>query len=322
MLVRAGTKSYTKIFAELLTELRKGPRIDVGGRIETYLRTQASESSYWPDDDDVRQELSTLPIYRRLSRARLRMILEAVEDHLRGWAGAKGGLGGERVSRNTFSIEHVMPQSWETNWPAGEGNEQTREALLHVVGNLTLLTAPLNTKVSNEGWTEKKKRLQAHDALFLNRLMLDKWDTHWDETTIAERTAYLSDAMCQVWPVPTGHQSPIAGSVERPAVRVGLDDFISEGLLLAGTTLYPRSAKYEGRLATLLPSGQIEVDGLAHATPSGAARAMTGGQVNGWWFFLVDPARRVSLADIWSQYVNTTNVDTEHIGEDTDGEDD
>lgn len=322
MLVRAGTKSYTKIFAELLTELRKGDRTDAGGRIETYLRTQASESGYWPDDADVRRELSTLPIYRRLSRGRLRIVLEAVEDHLRGWAGAKAGLGGERVSRNTFSIEHVMPQSWEANWPMeGTATEQTREALLHVLGNLTLLTAPLNAKVSNESWTQKKKRLAAHDALFLNRVMLDKWAGHWDEATIVDRTAYLSDTICQVWPAPAGHQSPIAGSVERPAVRVGLDDLISEGLLLPGAILYPRSPKHEGRCATLLPSGQIEIDGVAHATPSGAARAITGGQVNGWWFFLVDPARRVSLADIWTQYVNTTNIETEDIGEDAGGDD-
>ena len=108
----------------------------------------------------------------------------------------------EPINTDTLSIEHVMPQSWEPNWPLeGTGTDQTREALLHVLGNLTLLTTPLNAKVSNEGWVQKRKRLKAHDALFLNRVMLDRWAAHWDEATIIERTAHLSEAICQIWPL-------------------------------------------------------------------------------------------------------------------------
>ena len=38
------------------------------------------------------------------------MILEGIEDHLRGWHGEKTGLGGERVARGALAIEHVMPR--------------------------------------------------------------------------------------------------------------------------------------------------------------------------------------------------------------------
>lgn len=56
--------------------------------------------------------MRTLVAYRRLSRARLRMVLEGIEDHERGYRGPAIGLGGERVTRGTYAIEHVMPRQW------------------------------------------------------------------------------------------------------------------------------------------------------------------------------------------------------------------
>ena len=44
------------------------------------------------------------------------MVLEAIEDHLRGWHDDEAGLGGERVTRGSFHIEHVMPQKWVVHW--------------------------------------------------------------------------------------------------------------------------------------------------------------------------------------------------------------
>jgi hypothetical protein len=48
--------------------------------------------------------------FRRLGRGRLRMVLEAIEDHLRGWKNGKPGFGDERVARGTHAIEHVMAE--------------------------------------------------------------------------------------------------------------------------------------------------------------------------------------------------------------------
>jgi len=38
------------------------------------------------------------------------MVLEAIEDHLRGWKNGKPGFGDERVARGTHAIEHVMAE--------------------------------------------------------------------------------------------------------------------------------------------------------------------------------------------------------------------
>lgn len=85
MLVRATTKSYTQVVAEFIDLLRKSDRSQAGDVLEGHLSKQASSSRYWPDDTELREELTNVLVYRRLGRGRLRMVLEAIEDHYRGW---------------------------------------------------------------------------------------------------------------------------------------------------------------------------------------------------------------------------------------------
>ncbi|MCK1466655.1 MULTISPECIES: HNH endonuclease family protein [unclassified Bradyrhizobium] len=75
------------------------------------------------------------------------MVLESIEDHLRGWNGSKQGLGGERVSPAKLAIEHVMPRKWQQHWPVQGIDEEDRDRLIHTLGNLTLLTGKLNSTV-------------------------------------------------------------------------------------------------------------------------------------------------------------------------------
>lgn len=73
-------------------------------------------------------------------------------------------------------------------------------------------------------------------------------------------------------------------------------------------------------VATLLPDGQIEVDGKRYTSPSDAASTITGVSTNGWWFFLVDQKSRRSLKTVRLEYVNAMAVDEED--EDVDDDDD
>src|SRR5262249_32266483 len=89
MLVRATTKSYNQVVPEIIALLPRSGRTEVGDAVEAYLAGQSGGSRYWPDDAEIREELSGLLAYRRLGRGRLRMILEAVEDFRRGWRHGK-----------------------------------------------------------------------------------------------------------------------------------------------------------------------------------------------------------------------------------------
>ena len=68
--------------------------------------SQKAETRYWPDDEEVLNELVKMPIYRKVSRTRLRMVFEAIEDHRRGYRPGGREYAGTRVRRNTFWIEH------------------------------------------------------------------------------------------------------------------------------------------------------------------------------------------------------------------------
>lgn len=326
MLVRGTSKSYTQVVAELITEIRKGDRLLTGDLLESYLRNQSGANRYWPDDTEVRQALERLSAYRRLARGRLRMVLEAIEDHLRGWTGPAAGLGGERVARGKYAIEHIMPRKWDAHWPLNSEvhYDIERDQLVHTIGNLTLLTGPLNSKVSNGPWggTEgKRQALQAHDVLILNRQLLGVAQDVWTDAHIRERTAQLSDVIVQIWRVPRGHSSGFARRDEAPKAKVEVADLIGAGFLEPGATLYPRRKRLVGQTATVLPDGAIDVAGMRFGTPSGAARAMARSSENGWWFFLVDPLSGKSLSDLWHEYVDRLAVDVDDADvPDDDGE--
>jgi hypothetical protein len=315
MLVRATTKSYTQVFAQLISLIRKSDRRAAGDVIEEYLRHQSGTNWYWPDDDEVRQGLGTLAAYRRLSRPRLRMVLEAIEDHDRGWRGLATGLGGERVARGKYAIEHIMPRRWHQHWPRTEGAlASDRDRLIETIGNLTLLTGPLNSKVSNGPWAGpkgKRSALQAHDVLMLNRVLLQQAQEGWNDESIEARTAQLIDAVIEVWPVPDGHRSTATHATNRHKRKIVIADLISAGLLDEGATLHARGKGVAERIAIVLPDGALDVDGVRHATPSGAARAVTGTSVNGWWFWLVDRKSGRCLRDLWREYVHQREVDVD-----------
>lgn len=328
MLVRATTKNYNSIVAEVIGTLRKSDRTNAGDLIETYFAGQTSASGYWPDDTEVKDELGSLLAYRRLRRGRLRMVLEAIEDHLRGWCNGNSGLGGERVTRGKLAIEHVMPRKWATSWPLKDTNhtEAERDSLIHTLGNLTLLTGKLNSKVSNGPWLGKggkREGLEGHDVLLLNRDLLRKGGENWTEEVIRIRTKELIDAILQIWAVPTDHRSGFSANKPRLRKKVNLSDLINGGALQPGMSLFPRRTKFSDRVATLLADGHIEVDNQQFASPSQAASHIVGHAMNGWWFFLTDHATKRSLRVVRREYVDALAVDEDDDDDgDEEGDDD
>lgn len=326
MLVRASTKSYTQVIAELISHIRGAEREFAGDVIEEHLAHQPGTNWYWPDDEEVRSELRTLPAYRRLSRARLRMVLEAIEDQKRGWNGARSAKSEERVARGVLEIEHILPRRWQANWPLPAGQvAAARDAAVDTFGNLTLLTGRLNASVSNGPWSGtngKRKALDSHSVLMLNRHLLEMAQISWADEMIALRADALIDSVLAIWAVPAGHHSTEARIERRPSRRVDLADLIAAGVLAEGVTLHARRANVSDRTATVLSDGVIDVDGMRHLTPSGAAKAVSGTTVNGWWFWLVDPISRRSLRDVWKEYVDQRDVDADdddiELGEDDD----
>lgn len=312
MLVRARTSSYTQIAAELVTQLNKGERDTAGDLVEQFFAGQSVGSRYWPDDAEVVGELKTSTAYQRIQNNRLRMVLEAIEDHRRGWKRLSQGLGGERVARGMYHIEHVLPQKWQTHWPLEQNEDEvSRDRLIHTIGNLTLLTSKLNTKMSNAAWAVKRTALQEHDVLKLNVDLLGQAGPEWTASAIRARSSNLTQAIIEIWPVPSGHKSGFGKAEEQPKRRVTIADLIGAGLIEAGSTIYVRRKALSGRTAVVLPDGRIDVDGHFFDTPSAAAKWVSGKSENGWWFFNVGANDNRALAEVWNEYLDQSPESTD-----------
>jgi hypothetical protein len=122
--------------------------------------------------------------------------------------------------------------------------------------------------------------------------------------------------------VPVGHKSGFTPD-RKPKLRkkVHLSDLINGGVLTPGMMLFPARKKHINQVATLLPDGQVEVEGVAYASPSDAASVIAGKRVGGWWFFLTDQTTRTSLRKIRRDYVNAMSVDAEDDEPDDDDDD-
>ena len=193
MICRMTTKDYNRLFLELMSRLHDSAPEEATDTLVNYFSEQSSESRRWPADRDVEQAVLDLPLYRLLTRGRLRIVLEAIEEHLRDDLVEEA-----HVARGSLTIEHVMPQSWKEHWPLGEAAdivqaEHDRERLIHSLGNLTLVNGRLNRKLSNAPWTSKRETLNMHTVLHLNKELLNTYkDTKWTEATIRERGTALA----------------------------------------------------------------------------------------------------------------------------------
>jgi hypothetical protein len=128
-----------------------------------------------------------------------------------------------------LTVEHILPQNWVEHWPLGDGSTglesaalwsadetdaiaiatHARNAACQTLGNLTLITQPLNAAASNSPWQAKKAEL-LHSLLPINQALASK--QVWDEDAIAERGEALLDRALKLWPRPGAHDGPAGAS--------------------------------------------------------------------------------------------------------------
>lgn len=294
LLMRLSISALGRNVADIIRVHRSAEAEDLASSVEDYLSRLKVVSTYWPGDVELRNALQTEAAYVRYPRARLRMFLEAAEDHLR----APHSSG--QMPRRSFPIEHLLPQKWQANWPVdGLASEIQRAEHVHRIGNLTLITESLNSSVSNSAWLGakgKRAKLHKYDVLLLNREILDMSAEGWDENLIDRRTNLIVDALISTWPVPEGHVGEVVDAVADEESWVEVKHLVAAGLLKPGTVLVPRKGKWHDARATVTQAGHIVLDGEEFYSPSAAGRKLKGGFTNGWMFWHLEDGRR--LADI------------------------
>ena len=205
------TKNYNRIFLSLTRNLRKeGFNAE---RLKTLLLSQRGESVEWPDDATFRDHWLHKPVHGggRLNSPQLVHLICRLN---RTFMSSKS----ESVVFTTApTIEHIMPQNWQANWPLPDGSKgldffemlgmpdtdprvvasRTRETAIETIGNLTVLSTGLNSAQSNLSWNHKRLEMMRHSLLPINQMLVH--EAIWDETIILRRGEDLFERALRLW---------------------------------------------------------------------------------------------------------------------------
>ena len=210
------TKNYNKFFLSVLRQLEaKGFSRN---SLAAFLTGQSSESARLPTDTEFESSWTSAPMYgRRLTPLRVRAVLEAIERK-------KRQQFHETDQLNTgLTVEHILPSNWKDHWPLPDGEQPTRDEtlraifateendtrvgqivrrqrLLNTFGNLTILSRPLNSSVSNGPFNAKREALNDQSLLVMNREIIK--EENWNEDQIELRGRKLLEVARDLWPYP------------------------------------------------------------------------------------------------------------------------
>lgn len=207
-----GSKNYNRFFLTVLGKLAKTNFSR--GELRNALVEQKGESVVWPDDAQFKQAWLRTPVYTSMGPSRTQYTLREIERRLH-------LPRSERIEiLSALTVEHVLPSEWIEQWPLQSGArgvtwleeadktrsaEDTEATIVRnrskdTIGNLTLLTQPLNSSVSNSAFDIKKPEILKNSALALNRYFQDH--AGWDENAILARGESLFALAVEKWPYP------------------------------------------------------------------------------------------------------------------------
>ena len=105
MICRQTTKDYNRLILELASRIQESGLDKADEVTSGFLREQTAYSREWPSDASVAHALESSPLYRLLTRGRLRVVLEGVETRLR----SSGKSEQTAVPRNLTSVSQKTP---------------------------------------------------------------------------------------------------------------------------------------------------------------------------------------------------------------------
>ena len=192
---RLTAKNYNNLFISMIRTLarrRNESKQISAGSIRDILSSFTEETNRFPDDAEVRTAFRQSALSNQNAREILYLIaLYQKKSPLVDVA---------KLSLSSYSVEHMMPVKWRQNWPILDPDDQkeaARDRAMRTLGNLTLVTKRLNSKLSNDAWDEKTKTLRKYSSLNITTDYLD--GDGWDETGIYSRAGDLAELAVEMW---------------------------------------------------------------------------------------------------------------------------
>ena len=208
------SKNYNRTSIELLKKIQDAD-LPPDVAVIDFLCEATSDTELWPSDSEFREALIHRPLYSRIKPVRrVRLLLEACELELR--LASKGYVEvGDQAAPEiavSLTVEHILPQKWRDTWPVSQSSgeaeisddeheilEAERDAHVHRLGNLTLVTQKLNSHNSNSPWAQKQDALKKNSVFLMNSDLVIKHGTAWNESTIQSRGAEMADLLVNHW---------------------------------------------------------------------------------------------------------------------------
>jgi hypothetical protein len=210
-------KNYNKFFVSLLTKVKQAEadqllidKTNVSGAIKASAHEELTrgndETTRWPKDEEFEKGWLEKMVYVKSRPDRAEMLLRAIDAQM---LTNKTEL---IILPEGLTVEHLLPQKGEiSDYPYPElvvdekveAPDVRRSRIIHTIGNLTLLTGPLNSSVSNGPFAAKRPAIAENSALRLNTRFQALEKSTWSESDIVARGRDLFAYAKVLWPSPT-----------------------------------------------------------------------------------------------------------------------
>lgn len=195
------SKNYNRLFVDLIKAV--DPSLNAKA-VAAHLAKGHGESTKFPNDAELAAFVLEQPLYDRIAQYKVRAVLETLEE------ASQSKKSPVLPLAEKLTIEHVMPQTWQTHWPLPASmvtdpvTEQKavarRGIVLNSLGNLTLITGSFNSSLQNAAWTDKRPELLKYGKLNLTQYFHGNDADEWDEAAIRQRSTHLLQLLVGMWP--------------------------------------------------------------------------------------------------------------------------
>lgn len=193
MITRRSTKNYNNLFRALI-----GNGANTLAKLREYIDQREDASNRMPEDDAVRSAFHTEHLTNKQAKGVLFLIETAVRTSHQSV---------RMLDFNDYSLEHVLPKKWRNKWDmAGmsDADAKKRDEVLLTLGNLTIISSPLNTSLRDSDWPTKKMGTSKDSGLQLCSQGIVTFTPYlarevWDESVIHERAEELAQHAVKVW---------------------------------------------------------------------------------------------------------------------------
>ena len=191
-------KNYNNIFASFIRN-----KINTYEKLSEKIYNAEDPSNKMPVNEDLKKGF----VESNLTNQQAKTVLYLIEKSIRNTKHSTN-----LRPLNEYSLEHIMPKKWQNNWNNKHTEEEinTRNKLILKLGNLTIITASLNSSIRDASWEIKKngkgskKGLKEYSTgISIFEKYLEK-DSIWDNKEIIKRGNILyNQSANKVWNLKT-----------------------------------------------------------------------------------------------------------------------